>query len=899
MLNGPRKIILINAGRYDYAEVELSESLQIVGPNNTGKTTLINTLQFLYLDDLRTMDFGSYSLEQSLAYYFPSQYSYALFECLGVMGIFTVGWRGQSKAAGGDPERFLYFAPYVSDDFFNEKQQVREPREVNSRLSLKQFRKIKSAQEHRELLLPPVGPDGRGMGIVPMRHAERYRQFRESLKDLLSLSSITQDQMRDRLLTLADVRTDIPALDVRRLFGEDYDRIRRLRDGVTRFKKHEEQVRLLVQRFHELLGLRDELVTRWTDLRLKRKAFEEAHNNRLAELGERISAQDKVIEEIARDTAAHNTERDDTIGKKGALAAQLTELATQSKAFADFDVELARVGEQNIKREELRLTKCLSEAETETREKAQQKVDLYSDLVEQKKQTIENFDRLIVTSLRQHLSDDKLGRAFRILNFDLLETPVGTDGATVRDEHTLLALIREVAKRVRDGTYVDDAVEIVLQPTRRSMDELGDVSALREKLDDETATLRRWEAILKTVVERERVTKNLRKCQTELAEIQRQIFGYEQFIKGRANEARLKNQLKETEQVIRKLNETIEALEQKRTTAEDLRRNAKTSIVNEEDCFNQVMGRFGRCVFPEFEAKGVQLPDIPEDFDSAIALFLRQQDAEERLREKVTDSLKSVAALVGENFNGADDSETVRNLSAELEALPDKVEALERDWNALIQGLRGTFAGILKELDAVRSVVTDLNRQFARVQVSNLQTIKLEVLESTDIVSWVKRLVDLQQPGLFDDDTRLDETLRNFRQKFESSPLISYAQLFSLQFTVVGEDGAPHHHHDFRQIESHGTTITIKVLFNLLVLRRYLREDQSVVPFFLDEIQLLDLANRAAVLSTARKLGFLAITAAPEAISEVDSLYFLQPRQGRIVLRQRHRINVKLGQAPA
>src|SRR5207245_6393454 len=154
---------------------------------------------------------------------------------------------------------------------------------------------------------------------------------------------------------------------------------------------------------------------------------------------------------------------------------------------------------------------------------------------------------------------------------------------------------------------------------------------------------------------------------------------------------------------------------------------------------------------------------------------------------------------------------------------------------------------------------------------------------------------EIVQPGLCDDATRLDETLGNFRRKLEGSPLISYAQLFSLQFTVVGEDGVAHHHQDFRQIESHGTTITVKVLFNLLVLRRYLREDQSVVPFFLDEIQLLDLANRAAVLSTARKLGFLAITAAPEAISEVDSLYFLQPRRGRIVLRQRHRINVKLG----
>src|SRR5947208_15824100 len=128
MLNGPRRIILINAGRYDYAEVELSESLQILGPNNTGKTTLINTLQFLYVDDLRTMDFGSYSLEQTLAYYFPNQYSYVLFECLGSTGHCVIGWRGQSKTAGGDPERFCYLGPYDADDFFGASHQVREPR---------------------------------------------------------------------------------------------------------------------------------------------------------------------------------------------------------------------------------------------------------------------------------------------------------------------------------------------------------------------------------------------------------------------------------------------------------------------------------------------------------------------------------------------------------------------------------------------------------------------------------------------------------------------------------------------------------------------------------------------------------------------------------------------------
>src|ERR1700676_706184 len=105
MANGPQRLVLIHAGRYDYADVELRGSLQIVGPNNTGKTTLINTLQFLYLDDRRHMEFGSYSSEQTRDYYFPDQYSYILFELLGVSGKYVIGWRGQSRVIGPEPER--------------------------------------------------------------------------------------------------------------------------------------------------------------------------------------------------------------------------------------------------------------------------------------------------------------------------------------------------------------------------------------------------------------------------------------------------------------------------------------------------------------------------------------------------------------------------------------------------------------------------------------------------------------------------------------------------------------------------------------------------------------------------------------------------------------------------
>ena len=103
MRNGPARIILIRAGKYDYAEAELNGSLQIVGPNNTGKTTLINTLQFLYVDDRSRMSFGSYSLDQTLEYYFPGHYSYVLFECQTVRGL--VSSAGAGTAGRAEPDR--------------------------------------------------------------------------------------------------------------------------------------------------------------------------------------------------------------------------------------------------------------------------------------------------------------------------------------------------------------------------------------------------------------------------------------------------------------------------------------------------------------------------------------------------------------------------------------------------------------------------------------------------------------------------------------------------------------------------------------------------------------------------------------------------------------------------
>jgi len=897
MPTGPQRLILIQSGRYDYAEVELAGALQIVGPNNTGKTTLINTLQFLYIDDRRHMDFGSYTSEQTRDFYFPNQYSYIIFECLGATGQCVIGWRGQSKTSGGDPERFFHAGPFAATDFLGEKNQVREPRDVNARLALKEFRVIKSAQEQKELLLPAVHGDGRGLGIVALRDPDKYYHFRETLKNLLTLSAITQEEMRDRLLMLADIPPDRTAFDARELFGDDYDRIRTRREQLVKFKMHQTLVEQLVDKFGEREAARGELVWRWTDLRAKRQRFEKEHTEKLAKLREEKSSQESKAKELEDERTDRQKDVTDFSVEKGKLEKPLDDLKALDKEFAGFAEDLERAILANLKPELRTLETQLANAEGESREKAKQRVDFFSDRVSDKERTIKRFDHLAVTALRKHFSDDELNTIFRILNRDLLELPVGEDGVSISRQEELLVMLRGLLARTRDRVYRDSAVSFLLPKAGEPLDGLENLDTAREQLADYQSTLKRWKEMLAAIEQREKLEAQRKTKRIEVEAKEKRLFQFEEYQKAKANEPRIRVELKKIEGSIAGANERIGELTSQYRVAEKAKTDAESSIRKQEEDFNKVIENFNNCIFPCFPTKPGVADGIPDDFDHSITLFLRQQEKQTKLSDEIVNLLVRTEELFGDEFHGEDESETVGTLQAELDALAEKEEALTRDWNAHIHGLKATFDLVLTNLDHVRSAAMDINRAFSKVQVSNLKIVKLEVEEHSDLVSWIKRLAAFEPGGLFDADPQQESAITNFRRKLQDNPVIRFTALFTLGFTVTGTDDQRHTYRDFRRIESHGTTITIKVLFNLLLLKDQLRRDDCAVPFFLDEIQTLDPANRQAILRTARQLGFIAITAAPEAVSEVDALYFLQPRQGRIVLRQQHRIGIKLQQA--
>lgn len=113
---GPKRVILIRAGRYDYAEVVLGQSMHLVGQNNAGKTSLIATLQMLYVAGFNEMSF-SRSWDETRRYYFRLDSSTILFETVTSDGRFvTVGLRGRGQLGAFQVDRFAFEGAYRKED---------------------------------------------------------------------------------------------------------------------------------------------------------------------------------------------------------------------------------------------------------------------------------------------------------------------------------------------------------------------------------------------------------------------------------------------------------------------------------------------------------------------------------------------------------------------------------------------------------------------------------------------------------------------------------------------------------------------------------------------------------------------------------------------------------------
>ncbi|MGH7978153.1 MAG: ATP-binding protein, partial [Limisphaerales bacterium] len=458
MRNGPQKVVLINAGKYDYAEVSLDGAIQIVGPNNSGKTTLINTLQFLYIDERSRMTFEGWTLDQTLDYYFHSEHSYILFECQTVRGLAVIGWRGASRTSGASPDRFFYLGSFQREQFMGNDGRVRHPKDISALLAAKDFQLINKPAEHRSILLSGTRAGSNGLGVVALKDGEKFSDFRDTLKNLLNLANISQDQMRERLLMLADLPTDYVAVDARRILGEEYEQLKRGRDDLQQFKLRQAEVQQLINIFNERQALWGQLNYRWENLKACKKAFDENHSQQIIALDHKIRQSAKDEADTKSLLTTKRGEETQFAREQSPVQERLKELEKHKKLFSAFSSSLEQAALDNIERQLNALQSLQQEASTETVESVKGQLATAENKVATTSTSIRQFSRLAVTALRDNFSDNEISHLFGILNPRLLGLPVGRDGITFSDQKKALSGLKQLAERISSGIYQDDAM---------------------------------------------------------------------------------------------------------------------------------------------------------------------------------------------------------------------------------------------------------------------------------------------------------------------------------------------------------------------------------------------------------------------------------------------------------
>lgn len=266
------------------------------------------------------------------------------------------------------------------------------------------------------------------------------------------------------------------------------------------------------------------------------------------------------------------------------------------------------------------------------------------------------------------MSDKDLSSLGRLFNFAFFEAPVGTDGITLKQPKDFIQTLQALRTRIDSDVYRDALIEAPLPTSHRSLAELDNPGAVQESLKEAEETLRRCEAILKAIDQYEKLKLELRTKETEAEDLRRKIFGWEEWQKAKANLPQLRSQLREIDERLAAAAAQIMKLEKNAASAHAKKNQGKASILEAENQFNAVMGRFNDCIQPDWIKAVIPDEEIPDDFDASVTLFLRQQRQLGEIDGKTRDALTAVEKELGSDYTGADDSETARLLTEELEA---------------------------------------------------------------------------------------------------------------------------------------------------------------------------------------------------------------------------------------
>lgn len=896
---GPKRIILIRAGRYDYAEVVLGRSAHLVGQNNAGKTSLIATLQMLYVANFNEMSF-SRPWDETRRYYFRLDTSTILFETVTSDGRFvTVGLRGRGQLGGFQVDRFAFDGSYKKDDFIDETNRVRPFDEVKRRIVADRFFKELEPNEIRAALTGELGIKQLNMGIVPLRDVGRYSDFAYLFKNLLRLNDLSQKDVKDTLLTVYrhGIRNAIE-VDLNREYTDAYS-------ALMVEKAKLANIRSVALIANHLKAEQDKRIRATRDLPAMYTAVVGAKARQRSDLltgveldQERLKAVEAAAEEAKEEWKRLEDENEAIVRAGIALEDWFKAFDADTEALKDYLPEIENARRKSLNDEIDALTARLVTSGNPE--------EIEARLARTRKKltaTIEHRDKhalLLGTRLNERLGQDVMSDLGRIFHPALLRLPLEDGGASLSDEDALLALLRRIHGKVVDGRLIIDGVSIPLdRVASRDAVQVADLATLNEEVAELGREVEKLEQDLAAAKD---MAAAQAKRETLRAILQASEALHQRYLRHAEAIAKLPEQKKAAAEQ-KKAKDANVAARQRLDHKVLERERQKTSINGDIRTKNELLAKLDnvRPAPPKPSwPMGTPDPEWPEDAIELASLYAATYNGYSQAEAEVLRILKEAELLHPDGFAGSTDDEKVDAVIEAVDSMGDREKAYREHLSNVIKGMRATFQRMFEALESLADSAEKFSRQIGSVAISNLRGLSVKIIENTEVTRNYRSVVEAGAGDLLSDLADSESAITAIHQTIQRAPVLRLADWFGVQFVVKTADGVETAYNDLSKIESNGTTMSIKALVNIVLIQAMMRDRRPfILPFYIDEANQIDEANLREVVALANTKGFCPIFASTVPVAAAENLYTVRmTSDSRAIIDPKSRIERKAKEEP-
>ncbi len=866
------RVIVLNSKVYGKAEIRLDDcdSLQLVGPNNIGKSTLIYALNFLFIIDGQKMSFSGNRKgdKETIHHYFPNHnQSFIVFEVFK-KSYYSIIVKRDSES---NLEYYKFDSEYKEDYFVDEDKRLLKFEEVKERLAAADL-KLEQFKDKRDVFQFVYQRGKRNNAVVWLDDSVRSEgisnNFSRIYRYLINTKLITNKNLKEALI-VADNREN-ETLNFSQKNKKDINDLKRINNEIRNLKsvKNEfDEFRELVSQYNAKSHILSELYF----------GFNKNYAHTMPELQVQLHEKDKAIgrlnTEMNEELIPQKADLDRKIGGKEAEINARTQLLHEKEneikiidAYEPVKILNEQLANLDKERKTIESRITIAEMQKLNSQQIENKIVRIDEQMTRVNMQVKNYSNLLINKISGSVENRKL------LNSILSDQVSSLPGDQV---------LKQIHKISQTLNIFDGQIDI---SKNIEIKDFKNVDQLKEELAALKEEKVQQEALLKVVKDLEASQEQLGKIEEQIEVIKHKLARIKlkptlvkslEKHKAEINELMADKEKFEAEQkqiaktIARKSNELRDFLDEKQKRQERINRLIEMKHEIDE------LGLAGE-EFETNESLDQLYNKVKLNWQDRITLKSNKDHLFEKLRDKLQSTF-------------ADENDFIKYVEEEVALIEDK----ERSIQSLLESISTQFANpaytLLKRYEEFKEFIYNkFNSKLTQTRISDIEALTIELIDNKRLVDEVKKISQIQQVTgqlMFEFDN--SDSLKVLDHYLESGTQIEFDDLFDITLHL-SRKGSTKQVDLSQQIESDGTDKMIRLVIVMNIINRLaLADHENRIALFIDEVATIDKQNRPELVRFCKDHFFIPIFAAPDAVPGFGKYYFIFRSSGKININEK------------